>query len=119
MALVTSGAWISEANERKKKRDEVRDRFRARIGIKPLKNHADLTLSPAAQRTVVDALVEKANPHGSADIQDGLASLKTALAFAGLGLGGAMANEGATSLDFGQLVPQQITQWHFGGSEHG
>ncbi|CDZ49628.1 hypothetical protein [Neorhizobium galegae] len=115
MTLIPSAGWIPEAEERRIVRDEVRQRFRSKVGIQPLRSMGDLSLSPQAQLPVVTALLENANPQGSTDIAQGLALLSSALGSAGLGSGGLMAAAGSTSLDFDNLVPQELLKWHFLG----
>ncbi|WFR98758.1 hypothetical protein [Rhizobium tumorigenes] len=113
MTLVTSGGWIPEANERRSVRDEVRSRFQAHVGIKPFSSMTELSFSPEHQASVIQELIAKANPQNSADIATAIGALSTALGFVGLGTGGLMAAIGTASLNFDQLVPQELQKWHF------
>lgn len=115
MTLVTSGGWIPEAEERKIIRNTVRNRFQGRVGITPFSSMGDLSFSPEQQLSVVQGLISKANPQQSHDITTGLAAMSAALAGVGLGAGGAMASVGAASLNFDELVPQELLKWHFLG----
>lgn len=115
MTLIPSASWIPEAEERRVIRDKVRQRFRSKVGIQPLKSMGDLSLSPQAQLPVVTGLLAKANPQASADIAQGLALVSSALESSGLGAGGLMSAAGLTSLDFDNLVPRELLKWHFLG----
>ncbi|WP_057463835.1 hypothetical protein [Pseudovibrio sp. POLY-S9] len=113
MTIVTSPAWLTEAAKYKSKRDAAREDFVGKMGLKPLKSLADLSLSPSTQLPIVQGLLSKANPQGSGDIAAGLKELATALVSTGLGQAGPMADVGETLLDFGSHVPQQLRQSHF------
>ena len=88
------------------------------MGVKPLKNKSDISLSPQVQKQAVLGLLGKANPQGSSDIQTGVSALNEALSSTGLGDGGLMASVGATSLNFSSLIPHLLSDQHFGGSEN-
>ncbi|MBY5795142.1 hypothetical protein GFL91_34495 [Rhizobium leguminosarum bv. viciae] len=117
MTLVPSGEWIPIAEERRSVRDEVRERFQARVGIKPFSSMGQLSLSPEQQLPLVQGLLTKANPQGSADITACLGALSQALGEIGLGAGGVMAPVGHASLNFYKMLPQELLKWHFLGED--
>ncbi|WP_284777152.1 hypothetical protein [Agrobacterium sp. lyk4-40-TYG-31] len=117
MTLVTSGAWIPEAEERRSIRDDVRARFKDRVGILPFNSMTSLSLSPQEQHSEVLNLISKANPQHSEDVASSLNSLSMQLVECGLGLGGPMASVGDTALNFDDLVPQELLRWHFAGED--
>jgi len=117
MTLVPSGGWIPLAEERRSFRDEVRERFQERVGIKPFSSMGQLSLSPEQQLPLVQGLFAKANPQGSTDISSGLGALSQALGEIGLGAGGIMAPVGHASLNFYEMLPQELLNWHFLGED--
>ena len=114
MTLVTSSAWLSEAEERKALRDRVRANFYRKIGVAPVRSLSDVVLSPFAQAATLPKLISQANAlQGDPQIAQALAELETGFSAVGLGRGGAMARAGETRLDTSALVVRALASSHF------
>lgn len=112
MPVVSDQGWIAINQRRKAKRDEVRERFQAGVGVSPLKAISDWTCAPEAQIALVAALIEKTAAHPDEGVKNGLAMINAELSRTGLGQG-AMGGVAATNLDLDELMPASLVRGHF------
>jgi hypothetical protein len=112
MPVVSDEGWIAINQRRKAKRDEVRKRFQAGLGVSPAKTISDWTSAPQAQVSVVASLIQKTAGFADDGIKTGMALMQTELGRTGLGLG-AMGSLASTALDLDELMPVSLVRGHF------
>lgn len=115
MTLVSSPAFASDNTKQKSYRDDVRKRFYADLGLKPVKNLADISLSPSGQLGAVMGLISDTLGKGTADTSEALNFAKAQMARVGFCQGGFTAGLGSTKLDTKTLIPFELGKSFFNG----